>query len=112
MTPGVTSRMGVHDSLTSEIESNIKCSNAVILCVTQRYLQSSNFLKEIGLASSFNKPIVVVLLQWVAWPPDGVPGSVKRIFASIRCIDMSNDKLFLRNMPLLVSHVTQIASGS
>eukprot|EP00794_Sanderia_malayensis_P004776 gene4776-5403_t len=111
MTPSVTSRMGITDSLTSEIEHNIKTSNAVVLCVTQRYLQSANFLKEVGLASSFSRPLVVVLLQWVAWPPDSVPGNVKRIFASIRCIDMSNDKLSARNMPLLVSHLLQLSSS-
>ena len=101
----------VHDNLANEIEKNIKEANVVVLCVTPRYLQSSSFLTEVSAASAYKRPIVAVLLQWVAWPPDSVPGHVKRIFASTRCIDMSNEKLFSRNVSLLVSHIVRVSSG-
>ena len=107
-TPLATSRMSAHDNLANEIEKNIKDSCVVVICVSPSYLQSANCLKEVSTAAFYNKPIIAVLLRWLAWPPDSVSYTMRRIFAAVKCVDLSNDKLFARNLPSLTSHILRV----
>ena len=107
-TPIATSRMSTHDNLANEIERRIRFSNVVLLCVSPTYLQSSNCLKEVSIAASYNKPIIAILLQWLAWPPDSVSYAMRRIFATVKCTDVSNEKLLVRNLPSLVSQIARV----
>ena len=107
MTPAVTNRVVMQDNLNNQIERNIRDSVVVLLCITPSYFRSSNCLKEVELAASFDKPIFAVLLQWAPWPPDSVSSKLRRIFASVRCTDLSNEKLFTRNVSSLASKVSR-----
>ena len=95
------------ESAPNQIQRNIKAATAVVCCVTPKYICSENCTKDLNLAVSMNKPVVPVMLQWLAWPPEG--GRVRRILAPLQCIDMSNDSLFKRNLSTVESHLRKLA---
>lgn len=96
-----------HENSQSQIQRNIKAAAAVVCCVTPKYVCSENCIKDLSLAESMNKPVVPVMFQWLAWPPEG--GRVRRILAPLQCIDMSNDSLFRRNLSTVESHLSKFA---
>ena len=95
------------DNLQTQIQRNIKAAAAVVCCVTPKYICSENCTKDLSIAESMNKPVVPVMLQWLAWPPEG--GRVRRILAPLTCIDMSNDSLFKRNLSTVETHLKKCA---
>ena len=103
------SKSPTHESSQSQIQRNIKAAVAVVCCVTPKYVCSENCIKDLSLAESMNKPVVPVMLQWLAWPPEG--GRVRRILAPLQCIDMSNDSLFKRNLSTVESHLSKFAGS-
>lgn len=102
-----TSNSPSHESAPNQIQRNIKAAAAVVCCVTPKYICSENCTKDLNLAVSMNKPVVPVMLQWLAWPPEG--GRVRRILAPLQCIDMSNESLFRRNLSTVESHLKKFA---
>lgn len=95
------------DTLQTQIQRNIKAAAAVVCCVTPKYICSENCTKDLSVAESLNKPVIPVMLQWLAWPPEG--GRVRRILAPLSCIDMSNDSLFKRNLSTVETHLKKLA---
>ena len=110
-TPTAMSRMSAQENLTNEIEKRIRLSNVVLLCVSSSYLQSPNCLKEVSIAASYKKPIIAVLLQWMAWPPDSVSYGMRRVLAAVKCIDFSNEKLFVKNLPSLGPQIFKVSQS-
>ena len=96
------------DTLQTQIQRNIKAAAAVVCCVTPKYVCSENCTKDLSIAESLNKPVVPVMLQWLAWPPEG--GRARRILAPLSCIDMSNDNLFKRNLGTVEAHLKKLAA--
>ncbi|XP_033125787.1 uncharacterized protein LOC117123861 [Anneissia japonica] len=108
----VSSRSSTISSLTSSSESlqghiqrNMKAASIVLCCVTPRYLQSDNCLKDLVLADQLQKHIIPVLLRFVAWPPDTGPSQVKKTLARTNHVDLSNDKLYKQNFHSLLDRV-------
>lgn len=99
------------EGLQVHLQRNMKSSAIVVCCITPRYLQSENCLKDIIFAESMGKPIVPVLLRFVAWPPDVGPSSVKKILARTTTVDFSNDKLYKQNFHLLLDKLRKYLSG-
>ena len=108
-TPTALSRVSAQENLANEIERRIRLANVVMLCLSSSYLQSPNCLKEVSIASSYQKPIIAVLLQWLPWPPDAVSYGMRRVFAAVKCIDLSNEKLFAKNLPSLAPQIFRVS---
>lgn len=107
-TPIAVSRLRAQDDLVNEIERRIRDSNLVLLCISPSYLQSANCLKEVEIAATYKKPMIAVLLRWLPWPPDSVSYAMRRILAMVKCTDLSNEKLFLKNMPVVEQQILRI----
>ncbi|XP_033645107.1 uncharacterized protein LOC117304656 [Asterias rubens] len=95
----------MHETLESNIQRNMKSSSIVLSCITPRYLQSDNGVKDLMLAEALHKPVIAVLLRFVAWPPDMGPSPIKKLLAHTNHIDLSNDKLFKQNFHVLVERL-------
>ncbi|XP_038057183.1 uncharacterized protein LOC119728850 [Patiria miniata] len=95
----------IHETLESNIQRNMKSSTIVLSCITPRYLQSDNGIKDLMLAEALHKPVIAVLLRFVAWPPDMGPSPIKKLLAHASHIDLSNDKLFKQNFHVLVERL-------
>lgn len=96
------------DNLQTRIQRKIKAAAAVVCCVTPKYIRSENCTKDLSIAESMNKPVVPVMFQWLAWPPEGV--RVRRILAPLPCIDMSNNNLFKRHLSTVETHLRRCAA--
>ena len=101
----VTSMDGALDTLTSQNQRNIRAAHVVLCCITSKYLQSDNCSKDLTLAETFRKPIVPVMLRFCPWPPEAAPPQVRKILARLAPVDLSNDKLFKQNLPILIEKI-------
>jgi len=86
------------DNLQSQILRKMKSSTVVVCCVTHKYICSENCSNDLNLANSLSKPIVPLMFQWMAWPPEGLAIKVRKILAPLHYIDLSNDKLLMKNL--------------
>merc|ERR1712136_342614 len=103
--------VGQNESLQSHIHRNMKLSQLVICCLTPKYITSKNCEQDLTLAATLNKKILLVMLQFVPWPPDGVSEQIRRILVTLdRPIDLSNDKLLRSNIHTFVKKVAQSIS--
>ena len=96
-----------HTSLTSQmtpvlVQDGISNANIVVLCITLKYLHCDNFIKDTQLAELHKKSVVPVLIQWCPRPLDRVMIVAKRLDITSALIDMSNEQLFRRNLPMLL----------
>ena len=96
------------DSLQSEIQRNMKEAKAVVCCVTQKYICSNNCAKDLALAELLGKPIVPLLFEWISWPPESGAVKVRKILAPHTYIDLSNDKLYKRSLPSVVTYLKKL----
>ena len=101
----------MHETLESNIQRNMKSSTIILSCITPRYLQSDNGVKDLMLAESLQKPVIAVLLRFVAWPPDMGPSPIKKLLAHTNHIDLSNDKLFKQNFHVLVERLRRFLNA-
>ncbi|XP_077991406.1 uncharacterized protein LOC144445654 [Glandiceps talaboti] len=93
------------ETLELTIQRNMKSSAVVLCCITPRYIQSDNCIKDLTLAEHLGKPIVPILLRFVAWPPDTAQPSIKKMLARTVQIDLSNDKLFKQNFHQVLERI-------
>lgn len=93
-----------NENLQSQILRKMKSSGLVICCITHKYICSENCSNDLSLAKTLSKPIVPLMFQWMSWPPDGLAFKVRKILAPLHFIDMSNDKLFKKNVSVVISH--------
>ena len=90
----------------------MKAAKAVVCCVTQKYICSDNCVKDLALAELLHKPIIPLLLQWIAWPPESGAVKARKILAPQTCIDLSNDKLFKRNLHSVVMCLNRLSDDA
>ena len=104
-TSGSPNATSGHETAQSHIHRNMKSSAIIVSCITPRYLQSENCVKDLILADSLRRPIIPVLLRFVPWPPDCGMSAVKKILARTTQVDFSNEKLYKQNFHLLLDRV-------
>ncbi|XP_077997700.1 uncharacterized protein LOC144450836 isoform X1 [Glandiceps talaboti] len=82
-------QMGGGDNLYSQIERGIRKAKVVICCCTSKYALSVNCRREVSSADALKKPLIPVVLENMAWPPEG-PMALP--FTQLLYIDFSNDE--------------------
>lgn len=92
-----------NDNLQSQILRKMKSSSVVLCCITHKYICSENCSNDLNLANSLSKPIVPLIFQWMAWPPEGLAFKVRKMLAPLHAVDMSNEKLFKKNLNVVIS---------
>ncbi|XP_035692169.1 protein tirA-like isoform X5 [Branchiostoma floridae] len=81
-------KMGGGDKLHAEIDRGIRQAKVVISCVTPNYTKSDSCQNEVELAYRLKKPLVPVLLEKTAWPPEG---PMAMPFAQLLYIDFTKE---------------------
>ena len=99
------------ETLLSQIQRSMRSACVVISCITPKYLQSDNCIKDLTLAESLNKPIIPVMLRFCPWPPEGAPVPVRKILIKYSPVDLSGEKLFKQNMPVLIDRIRKCVDG-
>ena len=84
-----TYEMGGGDILTNKTERAIRDCKVVISCATLEYIQSDTCQIEISLACTLKKPIIVMLMDHMKWPPDG---PMHTVFKDIPYIEFHQDE--------------------
>lgn len=106
------SGVGLHDggseTLQSQIQRNMKAASVVLSCITPKYLQSDNCKKDLTLAETFNKPVIPVLLRFS--PQESAPEQVRKILSKFSYIDLSNERLYKQNIPLVLEKIKKAVS--
>ncbi|XP_072324730.1 uncharacterized protein [Scyliorhinus torazame] len=97
------------ETLQGQIQRNMKVAHAVVSCLTLRYIQSDNYIKDVQLAETLQKPLVPVLFQLLRWPPKGTSIKMRRFLFNFPVIDLSNDRLFHQNLDLILKRLNQYA---
>lgn len=103
----------ITETLQSQIQRNMKAASVVLCCVTPKYMQSDNCIKDLTLAETLHKPIVPVMLRFCPWPPEGAPSQVRKIFVrlpGVHPIDISNEKLFKQNIQVVVERIKKLVT--
>ncbi|XP_051785315.1 uncharacterized protein LOC127528469 [Erpetoichthys calabaricus] len=96
------------ETLQSKIIRNMKAAAVVICCFTPKYIQSDNCNKDLQLAMSLEKPLLPVLLHYLPWPPAGVSVNIRRYLCQFATTDLSNDRLFNRDLHILLSRIQKL----
>ncbi|XP_074642986.1 uncharacterized protein LOC141900130 [Tubulanus polymorphus] len=96
------------ETLQGQIQRIMRASSVVLCCITPKYMQSDNSSKDLALADSLRKPIVPVMLRYIAWPPDGNSSKVRKILSRCAHVDLSNDKLYKMNMRKVLEAVYKV----
>ena len=99
-----TGEMG-NETLSGQIQRTMRAASVVLSCITPKYIQSDNCMKDLALAEALHKPIVPVLLRFCPWPPEGTQPHVRKILVKHVPIDLSNEKLFKQNLPVLLEKI-------
>jgi len=58
-----------NDQFCPAIEQGIQKSTVFVCCITRRYVVSTKCQQELSLAKQHNKPIVLLLMEALNWPP-------------------------------------------
>ncbi|CAF2400180.1 unnamed protein product [Rotaria sp. Silwood2] len=58
-----------NDHFCPEIEAGIQKSTVFVCCITSRYVQSNKCRQELSFAKQHNKPIILLLIEELNWPP-------------------------------------------
>lgn len=75
---------------------------AVIACVSPKYVVSSHCVKELSLADLLRKPIIPVMIDKTVWPP---PGGMALIFSQLVYINMKGNILSLASTIIFTVYV-------
>ncbi|KAH9498357.1 hypothetical protein Btru_008082 [Bulinus truncatus] len=96
----------VMESLQSQIYRTMKSCQAVVCCLTPKYIQSDNCTKDLSLAYALQKPVVPVLLRYV--PTESVRRTMGPFLLNLSCIDLSNERLYKQNITNLIQKIQKI----
>ena len=99
------------ETLLSQIQRSMRSAAVVICCITPKYLQSDNCIKDLTLAESLHKPIIPIMLRFCPWPPEGAPHPVRKILIKQSPLDLSGEKLFKQNMGSLLDKIKKCVDG-
>ncbi|KAK7485320.1 hypothetical protein BaRGS_00023419 [Batillaria attramentaria] len=91
------------DTLQGQIQRSMRHASVVLCCITPKYLQSDNCIKDLSLAETFNKPIVPLLLRFT--PFESAPSQVRRILLRHSYVDLSNERLYKQNIGVVMEKV-------
>lgn len=113
MSSGVSQRSAHYldttaDSLQSQIQRTMKSAAVVLCCITPKYMQSDNCIKDLTLAETFHRPIIPVMMRFCPWPPEGAPSQVRKILIKHSPVDLSNEKLFKQNIFSLIDKIKKL----
>lgn len=97
------------ESLTTQIQRNMKAAGVVLCCITPKYMQSDNCIKDLTLAENLHKPIIPVMLRFCPWPPEAAPPPVRKVLVRYVPVDLSNDKLYKQNITVLLEKIKRCA---
>ncbi|XP_071965603.1 uncharacterized protein [Antedon mediterranea] len=81
-------QMGGGDPLYSKIDKGLRKAKVVISCVTPKYSLSANCRREVSLSDALRRPIIPILLQQMAWPPEG---PMSMTFTQLLYIDFTKE---------------------
>ncbi len=76
---------------TQQIAEGMSASTTVLICLTQKYLQSENCLKEIHYANSLKKPIVVLMIERLSMEACGGVGFIISSLLRVNCYNDANN---------------------
>ncbi|XP_070570163.1 uncharacterized protein [Ptychodera flava] len=83
-------QMGGGDALYGKIDKGIRNAKVVVSCCTKKYALSANCRREVSLADALKKPIIPLLLEGMAWPPEG---PISMPLAELLYIDFTDEEL-------------------
>lgn len=103
---------GRHQSMTvgnPDSQQSMKDASAIIVCISQKYLQTDSCAKELIVADGLHRPILPVMLYFTRWPPGGLPLSVRKVFARLSApVDLSNERFYERNVKVLLERLKKL----
>lgn len=85
------------------LQEDMSYCTVLVLCITLQYLHSDNIIKDTQLAQLHKKAVIPIMLQWCSRPLDRVASVARKLELSSGLIDMSTERLFQRNLPLLAN---------
>ncbi|XP_071965604.1 uncharacterized protein [Antedon mediterranea] len=86
-------QMGGGDNLYAKINEGMRAAKVFLCMTTEKYSKSENCNKEVNLANLLNKPIIPILIERTAWPPEG---PMSMLFAQLLYIQFFTDKHYVR----------------
>lgn len=90
-------------------QQSMKDASAVIVCISQKYLQTDSCIKQLIVADGLHRPILPVMLYFTRWPPGGLPLSVRRVFSRLSApVDLSNERFYERNVKALLERLKKL----
>ena len=98
------------DTLQGQIQRSMRLSSVVLCCITPKYLQSDNCIKDLSLAETFGKPIIPLLLRFT--PFESAPSQVRRILLRHSYVDLSNERLYKQNIGVVLEKVKKAMNMS
>ncbi len=99
------------ETLRGQIHRVMRGASVVVTCITPKYMQSDNCVKDLTLADVLHKTILPVMLRYSPWPPECASSKVRKVLARHQPIDLSNDKLFKQNLHIVVEKVKRTTIG-
>ena len=92
---------------TPSVTWTLKDADVLAAYITQTYVRSETFVRNLTGADLARKPIVLVTLFASTWPPEGLPLSLRRILARHKAIDLSSHKLYGQNLRAIGDHLNK-----
>ncbi|KAL8577416.1 hypothetical protein ACOMHN_021596 [Nucella lapillus] len=96
------------ETLQGQIQRSMRLSSVVLCCITPKYLQSDNCIKDLSLAGTFGKPIIPLLLRFT--PFESAPAQVRRLLLRHSYVDLSNERLYKQNIGVVLDKVKKAIS--
>ena len=97
------------DTLQGQIQRSMRLSSVVLCCITPKYLQSDNCIKDLSLAETYGKSIIPLLLRFT--PFENAPSHVRRVLLRHSYVDLSNERLYKQNVGVVLDKVKKAVSA-
>ncbi|CAF2031127.1 unnamed protein product [Rotaria magnacalcarata] len=94
--------MGGGSELSAKIAIAIRGAKVIVCFMNKAHAQLNNCIREVNLCVSIGKPLIPLLLEKLAWPPEGALDSIMSEYLYIRFYD--NKLNTINDIPLEVTH--------